>query len=192
MDDSRNSESVAGPGLRTPSVRREENVGAVVGISLLAGLIGGVIGYLARFADSGDEPPIRVKNGSMQFQLLGNDKWKPKDSGKYWVMKNGKERSQNRIQLTAAYNGVSCQNTASGDAVKLIFSDESYVTVTAVDKKTRVEAQDPARFDDGTDKKNLIYNGNGYIKSIVVDGTTLCNFASEDQLTHLLLLDYQD
>lgn len=198
MVESRGYERVDGP-----SLWRRENLVPLLAMGLLAALVGGAIALFFFAGDSGDEPPIRVKNGSIELQVLGNDKWDDKESTKHWKMKGDKERSQTSIHLTAAYSDATlgCPVTASNERVHLVYNDETYVTVDASSKKTHITAKDPSRLKlqvtVGGKDKVLEYNGvGGYIKRIVLggtvpdDGTKFCEFGNKDQLIHLLLLDY--
>jgi len=210
MPSSRDLQPVGGPVPHRRSFWSQENLVPIITLGLLASLLGATIVFFFQTA-SGDEPPIRVKNGSMEFHVLGNDKWKQKKKGtseEYWAFDKDKERVHDLMQLTAVYDGAvyqgaPCKTTASGTAVHLVFNDETRVTVLATGKKTRISAATPGRLKlqvngNNEDAKVLVYNGaEGFIKRVVVGDsssteTTLCEFSNPTQLTHLLLLDYQD
>lgn len=208
MANSSESQIADGRVLQERSFWSQENLVPIIMLSLLATLLGATVAYFyQKTMSSGDEPPIRVKNGSIEFHVLGNDKWKEEKKGTaaaYWEMKNKQTRLYDPIRITAAYDGAvyggqPCKTTASGDAVIIVFRDddgtETRVTARTTGKRTRITAATPARLS-GEDDKVLQYSGTGYIRRIAVESSsveqTLCEFENATQLIHLLLLDYQN
>jgi hypothetical protein len=156
---------------------------AVTGAAIL-----GVALYF--FYDTGDEPPIRVKNGSLELQLITNNKhWKENPDLKHWKISGG-HRSKDPLDVTIAVNsGANCALQATtGNALTVNYSNGTKIDVHATGKKSYVDAS--ADLSLSTDRRLLTYTGEGFISSVVLDGNTMCTFTSKAQLADLIVSDY--
>ena len=168
---------------------------ATIGVLALAGLVAVAKLLLA----SGDEPPIRVKKGSMEFHVLHQGKfWK--GGGQAWSIggglfgMDGGTRSKEAYDVVITPNGgnvAGCPpgTRPTGASVKFTYSDGKSVTLSATGKHTHVTADATlTRLEDN--KKVLVYAPTGHIAAIAVDETPVCTFANENELVDVLLLDF--
>jgi hypothetical protein len=167
---------------------------AAIGALALAGLVAVAKLLLA----SGDEPPIRVKKGSMEFHVLHQGKfWK--GGGQAWSIgggifgTDGGTRSKETYDVVITPNGSNVAGCPpgtrpTGASVQFTYSDGKSVTLSATGKHTHVTAD--ATLNRSANKKVLVYTPTGYIAAIAVDGTPVCTFANEDELVDVLLLDF--
>jgi hypothetical protein len=169
-------------------------------LGLVVGLLGALmIGVL--LSRTGDEPPIRVKGGSIELELLEPDglfsrKWNEDgNTKKKWTL--GGKRKDDAYQILVAYTGGACRHGGytQGRIVKLHYSKNSgLVQVKAEDKRTKVDADaDMARL---PDSKVLVYPAteagpSGYITKIEVDNAPFCDFdQDEKKLLQMVLLEF--
>jgi hypothetical protein len=178
------------PGLTTPKLTTRQWILIASGILVLAGVVGTVL-YLM---GPGDEPPIRVKNGSMDIELA-NDTWQ--SNGDAWSPSKGKNRGKFGVRVESG-NNYSCKEgqTASGRVVAITYSDEVTITFTPAGwfYRTRSLVQEKAKLARVTDNPPPQYDtlrygtpGEGHIRLIEVkdkDGNTTwkCGFDSDEEL----------
>jgi hypothetical protein len=110
-------------------------------VVVLIVLVGG--GLYVVMSLLGDEPPIRVRNGSMEV-VLAQGEWK--DDGDAWTPSEGKSRSAFTVTVVSA-NGHACQagQTGSGKEVWVLYSDKSEFTFKFAgffNPKTKVRPKD--------------------------------------------------
>jgi len=167
---------------------------AIVGFAAIVGAAAGAVAAwfkLRALVATGDEPPIRVKNGSMEFQLLtkaGSRNWDEDGNPRKWKVSGG-SRGKDEFQVTIVVRtGATCSSqSVSGKTVEVEYSDDTKVELKATGKKTRLTSgKDLTRTDE---KRTLEYTESGHIRRITVDSFT-CNFTDRDQLEHVLVLDY--
>lgn len=155
---------------------------AVAVTSAALGIIGGY--FIARVMSTGDEAPIRVKNGSIELQLLSTfGSWQ--QAGDHY--KTGGTRSNDRYQILLAAQG--CPARTSGRTVRLTYSDSHYVELDPTGHHTKVTS-DATLTIDPTSRRLLTYNAPGFIKSISVDGTVVCTLNAAGELDDINFLDY--
>ena len=157
---------------------------AVVGIAVVAGL--------SMLSASDDEPPIHVKNGSLDFEPGRDKDSSGNDTGPWVWTKEDKDSSENspnysheppsfsyhnagktlyvKVYLTSAGT---CQSgiTANGNNVKFDFSDgKSFHMVRAksgvYDHRTKIRPQNDLTLDNSV----LRYSGTGYLERISIGG----------------------
>ena len=143
----------------------------------------------------GDEPPIRVRNGSMEV-VLGQGEWK--DDGDAWTPSEGQSRKGFTVTVVSA-NGHSCQNgqTGSGKEAWILYSDKTEFTFKFAgifNPKTKVRPKgELAR----VTPQVLRYGqpgDQGYIIGVgTKDGsnTWSCTFASREQLSEIIVCSKQ-
>lgn len=181
-------------------------VGVLIVVGVTAAVMAIALFFFGAF-DTGDEAPIRVRNGSLDLYVASNNqKWKHrKDDEKdfrHWRI-NGGERANDALSIAIAVNaGASCSNQAgTGDLLTIGYSVKGVVVSVHADpdeaKHTMVEANEDLVVSkkDG-DGRLLSYEPStpGYISSITLTkgGTAVasCTFTRAEQLGDLVILDY--
>jgi len=146
---------------------------------------------------TGEEPPIRVKNGSLDIELLAKSGrvWKNVPShDDQWQINDGTLRRQNeQFEVVVGHHGGSCDDTVSpvGSPVRLEYSDGAWASLAAKGNKT-VATTSTAANQTFTANGVMLTHGTphvGFLKKISVSGHTLCTFTNARQLTSLALLD---
>ena len=162
--------------------------------------------FLADTLSGDEEAPIRVKSGSVDFQLLTEEPqhWEQVGGSQNWHVA-GAERFQEQFEVTVAPRaGASCApsltatgsnvvithvETANPQNVKTITLDaagrntmvrpDSSITLASTDPKKKILSYTPAQA--------------GYIRQIAVGAggnpPVLCTFTAAGQLDHLLVLN---
>ena len=170
----------------------EEPVATAAAVALgIAIGAGAVLGYFSIMA-TGDEPPIRVRNGSIELEVLHKSRyWKEVGStGTHWKINQGTRLTDKYWMYPAPTNTADCGNTAkvNGDVIRFILSDDSWVQVESHNNKTDVTSD--KALTRSADKKTLSYGNEGlFIKAIRLDGTDRCTFAAKDTSLHSLLTE---
>ena len=171
---------------------------AAVGGALL---LGGILYLAGAFAgETGDEPPIRVKGGSVELYLAtSQQKWHEKDSTHFKI--TGGPRSKDALDVAIAVNaGATCSAQAkTGNKLTVIYqnADQSTTTINVGtdpdmpnQKHSAVDSTAPLSLS-SSDPRVLTYvNSGGFIREILLDGTNMCTFTTGNQLAMLLVLDY--
>jgi len=153
----------------------------------------GVVVLLRVFADTGDEPPIRVKNGSLELHLLAkNATWTA--TGNHW--KTSGTRAHDPLQLTVATRGkANCSAyTVAANLLVIHYADPAgnevmKVEIQSTGNHSKVTPSQPMSVNT-SDTTVLAYGSAGFIKSIEADGTAMCTFSAASQLDHLIILDF--
>jgi len=168
----------------TPAARR--GTWTLVTIVILGAAILATGAWSAR-PDPGDEPPIRVVNGSMNI-TIGAGSWS--DGGNAWVPSDGGNPGQYDVKIQCGA-GANCANgsKASGNVVKITYSDGFVATVTPSGGHTGVT---PKAQLTKVSNAMLRYGqtGVGFIKSVQVLGggqPLTCTFASAGALTAITI-----
>jgi hypothetical protein len=137
-----------------------------------------------------DEPTIRVRNGSMSFEIVGgNKRWQEIGTGGLvWRFNSGVRRNPHySVDIQAAAGVCKGNPTAQGSTLVVTYSDETTVTARIdAQRKTRLESTRPLTADQGG--RVLRYAPAGHIRRIVV-GQTSCEFAEAAQLQEALAQD---
>jgi hypothetical protein len=158
---------------------------AVVGI-----LVGFTIGILIPTA-SGDEAPIRVKNGSIELHLLSASAgWDEDGDRKNWKVKGDPERNGNDYEVIAApTNSASCTNglSATGNPVAFTDNDGATIEIRSTGRKTKVKSRD--ELTRPTDQMIAQANAARFIREIKVGNTVLCTFSAKDTGLRVVLID---
>ena len=166
---------------------------AMAAAALAGAVLVGIVLYIASdFFDTGDEPPIVVKNGSIELKLLtATQSWVQDGTADKWKISSG-TRGKEPFDITVAHTGGTCSSqTASGKIIRVTYSDLSYVDLEARNKKTKVTVGPNGKVLAPVGDKVITYGnaGVGYINGIIVDNVPLCAFTAASQLTHIVFLD---
>jgi len=161
-------------------------------MSVAAG-VGLAVGVLLTFSalsvssGAGDEPPIRVKNGSLDLDLpKGSGTWEKDSDAKHWKIAGNKTKKS--ADFTVALfpaPGKSCPaTTATASSVVITYSDGTTVTLDIKNKGTKVTAT--GDLSTSQNDELLSYTASGFIKDITV-GSSMCSFNSSTELSVALI-----
>jgi hypothetical protein len=193
-----------------------EHKAALFAVAIATALVTGFVIYSAMsfFADTGEEPPIRVKNGSLEFHIESRKhSWEKRGNDmKSWQIKGRPERGQLKLDVALAVDtGVQCtlQEKEGANTVTVSYRDESVsparefdVTIKAdpvggSSDKSRLglDSGDPLEFLQTNpptphQDQRLFSSKPGYITMIKADGAEMCHFQNASQLKSLLIMDY--
>ena len=149
-------------------------------VALLAGaaIVGGAAYALGLF--SSEEPPIRVRPGSIELQLSTKKKWQ--DENGYWQIKNGeKDATYYEILISTSAPGEGCKLEANTSAIKVIDSANNWFRLEIVDKRTKVTASDPTKVTILSGNRTLSFDTGDYIAEIQDSaGNYICKFGSTE------------
>ena len=165
-------------------------IAAAIGVLIGAG----VMFLLRNLADTGDEPPIRVKNGSLELHLVTNKNATWTSTGSHW--KTSGTRAHDVLQLTVATRGkANCSAyTVAANLLVIHYADPTgnevmKVEIQSAGNHSKVVPSQPMSVS-ASDSTVLAYGSAGFIKSIEADGTAMCTFSAASQLDHLIILDF--
>ena len=183
-------------GLRTARTIAVTFAGAAAIAGLAVGLASCTAFAPGPTADqTGDEPPIRVKSGSIDLDLLSTVMtWEPDGSSGNWKLSGGERKKDDLDLVLVVAQGATCNGLLdpSGKTLELHYTGASHNDDAEIDIKS--QGRHTHVLPKGKAMKNtaqsLMYDPPGYISSVVLDGATICTFASPDQLRKLIILDY--
>jgi hypothetical protein len=172
-----------------------------LGLTLLAGQIFVLVKVadLLKATTAGTEPPIRVRGGSMHFELLAGGSTFTSKTGKTtdtdWTVEPGFRYGDNVNAMIATPTAMANCPLVNIHAGKITFEYKSSasgitnkVTIHSQSKKTTIKADNPLTLEsDGTltfDKDNT-----GFISSIKTPGGVNCSFTSLSQLTDVTITE---
>lgn len=191
-DDSTKGTRTVTPEGEPCSALRQHRV--ALAVAAVVGAAAGAFCCVMLTTSTGDEPPIRVRNGSLELHVLsGAETWKK--TGNHWNITGGK-RLNDDYQIAVTSNpGAACSGngSATGTPLRITYFDGTatlkYVELKVNGKHTEVESN--AALQISTDKKVLSYNPEtGYIQNIYINGNNVCTFTDKTQLDNLLILDF--
>ena len=153
---------------------------ARLAVALLAGaaIVGGAAYALGLF--SGEEPPIRVRPGSIELQLPTSKKWQDKNG--YWQIKNGeKDATYYEILISTSAPSEGCKLEANSSAIKVIDSGTNWFLIEIVDKRTKVTASDPTKVTILSGDRTLSFDTGDYVAEIQDSaGNSICKFGNAE------------
>jgi len=196
--DSTNAARNVPSGGRPCSAWRQHKV--ALATAAVAGALAFAIFRVAVVSEAGDEPPIRVRNGSLDLWLVSvAEKWMA--NGPHWKITGG-TRSRNDYKIQVIYNsGAACTGgtapgtplEATGAPLEIVYyvdsSTTKKVTLTVQGHHTQVDSDAPLEI--LFSSKLLTYRpGTGYIQSISLSDGNVCTFTAKEQLDTLTIYDY--
>jgi hypothetical protein len=190
------------PMLTRPKLTTYQWILIAAGIVVATVLIGGALLYLM---GPGDEQPIRVRNGSMDLELLQAktqpNKWED-NGGDGWSQSEGKSSGLFYVKvLSANPDGCASPATANGRFVTISYTDG--VTVTFRHAKKSFYSSPKTKVDEKDEFTNpsalLLRHGTPgdpehYISRIRVSGGTTdlkCKFRNAAELTEIMVCPAQ-
>ena len=182
-------------------------------VLLYAGLQLGILQFLG-LRSAGDEPPITVKHGTIELNLVSSKnhpKWDKPNGKAYWEIKGGNNYSHNKptYDVLVGYTfptdgaGVGCKDATYASAGKVAFTyhekDPGTGSVTAtfeISKNGTTMMTPSTGFDPDVSGRTLTFgktmagaDDGGYISEIDTDGNVWCTFDAGHQPTEIALLD---
>ena len=138
---------------------------AVVGVGLI------VLGTLAVVASqTGDEPPIRVRSGSMIFEVTPPARWVA--DGGNWTPSTGTNQGSLRVVVLSA-EGYNCTGTYQGTSVEVTYDQTTTVRlVRGGNGRTVLAPGNVLTLVPGSNDSQLVHGqgGTGRITGLVVRG----------------------
>ena len=176
-------------GLKRTSGNRWGLTAAVLGIAVILGLFGAC----ASFAPlSSDEPPIRVRGGTMHLDLLteGGEDFEQDDPNdkKTWHIKGSGSRDRNDFLVVVVSASANCNGkVASANKVDVVYSGGQNVEFKSNNNNTKITALKDLEYQA---PKWLKYETqDGYVSAVKVDNNNLCTFDAKDATLQIFLLD---
>jgi hypothetical protein len=179
---------------------------SVLALASMALRVIGVIEWdLTKTLSDSDEAPIRVRNGSIEFTIVGFQGWEQIGSSANWRIANATRHREDFEVTLAVRAGATCGGalTATGSDIVVTYENDddpattntSRIVLQAQGRRTVVRPEGPATLTpDGTSPWTLRYQaGAGFVKSIAVGNganpAVICSFTGRDQLDHMLILN---
>jgi hypothetical protein len=172
-------------------------------IRLTRGAAGALLGAAALIAlqamAGSSEPPIRVRNGSIELELIGNRSWKQTgNDGTSWKMSwrlnGGRSHDYYEAAVVVSADANCAAKSFAAKIIRIEYTDQTWVDIDATKKKTNVKASKPLEH---PTPQLLTYETpptappgeqKQRISAIRADGKEMCSFAT-GELTTLFLLD---
>ena len=148
------------------------------------------------FILAGDEAPIRVKNLSIDLEVLHSSQhWKEEGSdGTKWKISGGTRESEVYEVYIVPSDPASCPGglKPTGKTVRFTHSDGTWIELKATGHKTRLTASKPLTL--SADERSLSYKSIStpetvQIKTITTDTNSICDFSSKDPALSVLMID---
>jgi hypothetical protein len=166
----------------TPAQYYTRLVGAfVVGAALGAGAA-----YAMKAALS-EEPPIRVRPGSIDLVVPSNHKWQERTDAsgqKYWQIRNADKTATEYDLVITTTAPARCDNDLEHSTPKIRFleSDGDYFDLQIVNRRTKVTAKDPNKVLLSGDRRVLTLNTGDYVAKVIdlAKNDDLCVFQSNE------------
>lgn len=143
-----------------------------------------------------DEAPIRVRNGSIDLNLLSStQKWKQDGaSGNYRIPGTHRSKEEFEVTVTTRGGALCPAFTSTGPDVILTFSDDKVVRLQSAGFHTLVKPENGATMTwNASAPQMLRYVADGHIKSVAVGSgaspTVMCSFTGPGQLDHISILN---
>ena len=119
--------------------------GVSAGPRLLTGAaIGAALGAFAAYClrKVSEEPPIRVKGGSTEFEILsGTVTWEQEGSRRNWRLSLGEKRTDDYlVKIEVEKNGVTTVNCYRGDVVRVYHDEHEWVELKARGRQTKLKS----------------------------------------------------
>jgi hypothetical protein len=182
-------------------LRRQARTYAAIAITAVALAIGAGLAYFFATASSGDEPPIRVKGGSLDLDVIAQKQgngWMLHEGT--WIAKNGKRNGSKLAVMTLPpSDDNNCEKWLylANDDITITFTDTAGVSPQTFDvtfnvkdhtnpagEKERKTSINPGTLPltlSSTDVRKLANSDDGYISSIKIGKNLTCSFAREDK-----------
>jgi hypothetical protein len=146
--------------------------------------------YTSSLEGGGDEPPIRVRHGSMRIQLLQaklTRKFVQVGNPKKWTIDGNADRGKDEYLVVILPDDPTKIVVKFASDVVILYSDGKWVHFKSTGRKTRVTSEKDLSLQ--TDQE-LKYNGSGgYIAKVEVNGNSVYESGAVDTALQVVLLD---
>lgn len=163
---------------------------AVVAAGAAAALLAaGERAVSARMRRAGDEAPIRVKNFSIDIEVVHAGRTWSAQSRKHFRM-SGREKGSDLYEIyLAPTDPAACHGTVrfEAGAVDFRYTDGNVVRIESVKKKSEVTSTNDLAL--SSDRKRLAYSPAGHIEAILIGGSEVCTFRGADRGLSIVLVD---
>lgn len=162
-------------------------------VAALGLIVGSGLFMLVNYFDAADEPPIRVKNGSLELEIpLIYGPWKQNGDARHWKTSGKTRKSTDLSVMLTVASGVACQpKSGIGGVLTVKYSDNQTVTIDGTKKHTHVVGMSDLVLDSA--EHALSYKAAGYISDITLasGATTVltCHFSKATDLADLWIFD---
>ena len=169
------------------------NVVAALGVVIVLGLLTACARENTLQPRTGDEPPIRVRGGTMHIDLLGdaNDDFEPDNPGdkKKWHIKGLPNRDRDGFLVVVVSADPNCNGkVTSSRKVDVLYTDGQSVEFKSNNRQTKITAQKDLEYQAARWLKYEVQDR--YINEIKVNNNqTLCTFGAKDSTLQIFLLD---
>lgn len=180
---------------------RDRSSNTVATASVIAALLtAAVVGTLVfRMMAGGDEPPIRVRGGSIHLDLNGPDaRWEQIGSTNEWKIKGDPKRDQRDFYFeidpatVCPANGANKgEKKGTGKIITLTYSDGTEIVIEVKNNK-RTRVMGPGLALSNTDQTLSLNRTEGFLLGIAIDGQKNCTFTSKDDFKGMGLFDYEN
>lgn len=161
-------------------VTRAHSFTRVATALLVGAAIAGAGAFLAVLL-AAEEPPIRVRPGSIELHLTGGKKWQVKTG--YWQIKDGEKPStQYDLVITTTAPGANCKLESKTNVFKITDSEKDWFIVAIADRRTKVTANDSRKVSLSADKRVLSISTGGYIDEFWDETThsSICKLGKDE------------
>lgn len=172
--------------------------GRAAALGFAAGFVTGAVAValIGGIFSSGDEAPIRVRGGSMYFEIpSGQDaKW-VKDNDQ-WKLDRGTRKKEDLDFAIEPEFASSCSSNSGRTKKVFVEYDNGFtVEIHAAGKHLRLRPDDVDKLTPANGDKELTYgtSGVGFIKNIYLEnksGTPVCTFSPDKRIRHMNVDDY--
>lgn len=140
---------------------------------------------------SEDEPPIRVRGGSIVIDLLGGGEFEehgPRDK-KNWKIVGDPPRERSNYTVAIVSSAETCPSRIVTDVPKVTvtYSDGQWVQFAAAGNGTKITTMNAIDHEVPAERRRLRYGAEGYIQNIDVGSP--CTFSAADPNLRVYLLD---
>ena len=175
----------------------EDPVAAAVAV-LLGAATAGLLIYAFLLRDAGDEPPIRVRHGTVILEVVHKrHKWTGPPEGP-WKLTGG-DRDSNALQLyLAPTDPARCGNVQQrrGNVVRLTLRSDPdnpsvtrWIFIQSVNQHIQVTVQGVTG-SLSPDKKLLSFgSGTDFLGDVTIDNQSQCTFGAKDDGVHVLVTE---
>jgi len=176
-------------------IRLGRDAPKLITAAVIGAAVGAAVTHIMESTDlfeefkSGDEAPIRVKGGSISFELLSpTTKWQQSGGRNHWVLTDG-NRSKDEYLVSLVIKDASgkleSHTLPNKKKIKIFYEEQAHVHIQSNSKKTELKSTDDAD-SDTSDPPVLTYARN--VQRVTVDTTTF-EIPAGGKLESMLLLD---
>ncbi len=166
-------------------------VGAVAG-AVIGTVVGASVAKALASSRGGDEPPIRVRHGSIRIDLedqLQSRFFESVTNHRNWRINGLPDPKRGKPDYkVVVLPGDGTSREAYGNNVQVVYSDRNWVRFVVNSKRTMINATD--NLQQPFDRRLKYAAANGHIERVKVNGDVIYESSTRDDLLQIVLLDY--